>query len=62
MPEEITLKKYTTRYITHCENKNIDFNEAMYYNLVKLKYGNEAVISAKMLVQKYFNEWPFSAW
>ena len=55
MPEYITLKNYTARYITHCENKNINFNETVYYNLIKLKYGNDAVISAKTLVQKYFN-------
>ncbi len=55
MPEDITLEQYTMRYIKHCDEKMIDFDEVVYYNLVKLKYGNEGVILAKTLVQKYIN-------
>lgn len=43
------------RYIKRCEDKRLDFDEVVYYNLVKLKYGNEGVILAKTLVQKYIN-------
>ena len=55
MSEDITLKQYTMRYIKRCEDKRLDFDEVVYYNLVKLKYGNEGIILAKTLVQKYIN-------
>ena len=33
----------------------IDFDEVVYYNIIKLRFGVDAVISAKILVQKCLN-------
>lgn len=55
MPEDGALKQYTMKYIKHCDEKMIDFDETVYYNIIKLRFGVDAVISAKTLVQKYIN-------
>ena len=55
MPEDITLEQYTMRYIKHCEDKMIDFDEIVFYNIIKLRFGVDAIISAKTLVQKCLN-------
>ena len=55
MPEDITLEQYTMRYIKHCDEKMIDFDESVFYNIIKLRFGVDAIISAKTLVQKCLN-------
>ena len=55
MPEDATLEQYTMRFIKHCDEKMIDFDEIVFYNIIKLRFGVDAVISAKILVQKCLN-------